>query len=135
MNIKKDYIELINLLENNKDNKVSSILDELKLMCESKVRNETLKYDSEGNLTHIFCYYHKEWEDINTIEFGKKSNTKSGYNTMCKVGTNTWTKQQRIAKVEKEEVLNKVSIGEIDPSDITSELEKIETKRKEIVKL
>jgi len=129
MTIKKAFVELVELLEANKDKKVSSILSEVLAMAESKKRDSTVLKDDDGNVIAIFCYYHKQWELLSEVEYGAKKNSASGYNTMCKVGVSKWTKQQSLAKKAKEQVLDDVSKGEIDPSDIKAKLQEVEEAR------
>ena len=107
--IKKDFVALIAFLEENKNKKVSTILEEAKLMCTKKTNDKTFETDSEGNVTKVFCYYHKQWEDVSECEYGPKKNTASGLNTMCKVGVSNWTKQQRLAKKAKEALLTNIN--------------------------
>lgn len=119
MNIKKPFVEIVDLLNANKDAKVSSILEQVIAIAESKKKDSTVKYDDNGNPTEIFCWYHKEWESIEL--FGSKSSSHSGYNTMCKQGVNSWTKQQRDFKKSKGDLTDKLLSGEIK----TEELEDI----------
>ncbi len=128
MSIKKPYVSLVEFLEANGNKKVSSILEEIKLMCESKKTGSTLiKIDDK--VVAIFCYYHKQWEIIEHVPYGSKANTVSGLNTMCKIGTSKWTKAQRDAKKAKESLLDGVSNGDINPADIKSLQEDIEHSR------
>ena len=134
MAIKKDYVELVNFLETNKNKKVETILEMVREMCSQKVET-TFKKDDEGNVTHVFCYYHKVWEDISQVEYGKKaSNKATGLNTMCKVGLNQWSKQQRVAQKEKNELLEKMAKGEVTQEEFTQELDAIELRRNAIIK-
>lgn len=134
MAIKKDYVELVNFLETNKNKKVETILDLVREMCSQKVET-TFKKDDEGNVTHVFCYYHKVWEDVSQVEYGKKaSNKATGLNTMCKVGLNQWSKQQRVAQKEKNELLEKMAKGEVTQEEFTQELDAIELRRNTIIK-
>jgi len=103
MTIKKPYVSLVEFLESNKNKNVSSILEEVKLMCESKKVASTVIYDENGKLIAVFCYYHKQWELVKDVPYGSKANTQSGLNTMCKVGVSKWTKAQRDAKLANEE--------------------------------
>lgn len=131
--IKKDYQELVSFLETNKNKKVETILEKVREMCSSK-NETTFRKDDEGNVTHVFCYYHKVWEDVSQIEYGKKASNKStGLNTMCKVGLNAWSKQQRVAQKEKNELLTKMAKGEVTQEEFNLELEAIEVRRQTIV--
>lgn len=136
--IKKAYIEVIALLEANKNKKVSTILEDVKALCEAKnsggseIGTTFLKDENEETIA-IFCYYFKKWMPLSEVVFGKKANTASGYNTMCKEGVSNWTKQQRIAKNEKENLLNDLSEGTIQVEDLGTLKEAIEVGRKMIV--
>ena len=133
MAIKKDYVELVNFLETNKNKKVETILAAVREMCSQKVET-TFKKDDNGNVTHVYCYYHKVWEDVSQVEYGKKaSNKATGLNTMCKVGLNQWSKQQRVAQKEKNELLEKMAKGEVSQEEFTQELDAIELRRNTII--
>ena len=128
MSIKKPYVSLVDFLELNRDKKVSTILDEIKLMCESKkVESTVIKIDDK--VVAIFCYYHKQWEIIADVPYGSKVGTKSGLNTMCKVGTSIWSKKQREAKKSLGLLLTDVASGKIQPSDLPGLQVDIETER------
>lgn len=128
--IKKNFVELVQLLQNNKDKKVASILDEVLELVSSKKRESTVRYNDDGTVKEIFCWYHKEWEPVEW--YGAKKSSHSGYNTMCKAGVNQWTAQQAEAKKAKAKVLEDVAKGKIRPEDIQVELEKIEAERQKI---
>ena len=131
MAIKKDYQLIVEFLEANQNKKVATILEQLREMC-SQSNTVTFKKDDDGNVTEVFCYYHKRWELVSEHEYGKKaSNKATGLNTMCKVGYNQWTKQQSIAKKAKEQLLSRVAAGE--ELNIGVELELIEAQRQLII--
>ena len=131
MAIKKDYQLIVEFLEANQNKKVATILEQLREMC-SQSNTVTFKKDADGNVTEVFCYYHKRWELVSEQEYGKKaSNKATGLNTMCKVGYNQWTKQQSMAKKAKEQLLSRVAAGE--ELDIGAELELIEAQRQLII--
>lgn len=133
MAIKKDYQQLVEFLTNNKNKKVETILEQVREMCSQKVEL-TFRKDDEGNVTQVFCYYHKVWEDVSVVEYGKKASNKStGLNTMCKVGLNAWSKQQRVAQKEKNDLLEKMAKGEVTQEEFALELDAIETRRQTIV--
>lgn len=132
MTIKKQFVELVAFLETNKNKKVDTILEQVLSMVESKKRDNTVLKDENGNVIAIFCYYHKQWELIKDVPYGKKTSSASGYNTMCKVGVSKWTKQQSTAKKSKEDILTKVQNGDIEASEIKLHLDAVEVMRLEI---
>jgi len=131
--IKKGYIEVYEILIANKDKKIKSILDQLIPIFESKQRDKNHFEDDDG--LHVFCYYHKVWELTSQVEYGKKVNTATGLNSMCKVGTNQWTKQQREFKRDKAELLTLVANGELAIENINSKIEELEEVKDSIVPL
>lgn len=133
MSIKKPYVELIELLQANTDKKVSTLLPQILELATAKTAQETYRTDEDGNVTEIFCWYHKEWEALEDHEYGAKANTKTGYNRMCKVGVNTWTKQQSDAKKAKAKLIDDVASGKIEASDLPLKLEEIEAERTRII--
>lgn len=133
--IKKQFEELVALLEANKGKKVSTILPQVVELCSAKQQAKTFKLDDEGNVTHVYCYYHKEWEDVSECAYGTKKSSASGLNSMCKAGYNQWSKQQRDYKKAKEQLLQDVADGEVEASELQAMLNDLEAKRTEIVPL
>ena len=144
MAIKKAFQPMVNLLESNKDKKVSAVLDQVIALASAKSAGggeSNFIKDAKGVVTHIFCYYHKRWEpvfadghgDDKHCEYGKKANTPTGLNTMCKIGTSMWTKQQREAKNASQQLLEDVQSGKVKPTDIKKVQEDIQAKRAMIV--
>lgn len=129
MTIKKAYVELVELLEANQNKKVQSILEQVYSMTTSNKMDSTVIRDADDNVIAIFCYYHKQWELISEVEYGKKASSKTGFNTMCKKGTSMWTKKQSMAKKAKEQLLIDVSNGNVDATDIVHLNEEIEANR------
>lgn len=129
--VKKQFVELVNFLEENKDKKVSSILKQVLEMVESKKKDSTIRTDEAGNITHIFCYYHKEWEPVEW--YGKKASSHSGYNTMCREGVNQWTARERAYKQAHQAVLALLLANEIDNDEAKRRLEQIEKEKTLIV--
>lgn len=131
--IKKVYADIFAFLQANADKKIKAIMPELLEMVTSKQMSSTFRKDAKGNVTHVFCYYHKKWEDITIAEYGNKATSASSLNSMCKEGVNQWTKQQRDLKKAKEDVLTKVGKGEITPDQIHDLLVQAEAATKLIV--
>lgn len=135
-NTKKQYVELVAFLEANKNKKVSTILDEVLEMCVAKKggsNGKTFMTNEAGEVTHVYCWYHKEWEDVTVAEYGAKKGTASGLNTMCKQGVSSWTKAQRLAKQAESNMLNSVVAGEVEASEIPTLRAEIEATRTTIV--
>ena len=128
MSIKKVYVELVELLESNTNKKVSTIMDEVRALCESKTQSKTSLY-IDDKLIAIFCYYHKQWELVDEVPFGKKKSSSTGLNTMCKVGTSLWTKAQSTAKKETANILTLLVDEEIKANEIEGIKEDIEANR------
>lgn len=132
MTIKKAYIELHALLTANEDKKVKSILPEAIELMSAKGAGgaaSSVHKDADGNVVAVLDYYFKKWLPVSLVEFGKKANSASGLNTMCKLGTSLWTKQQREFKNGKEALLVDVQNGEVQPTEIQAKLDELETAR------
>ena len=132
MSTKKAFVELVKFLETNKNKKVSSILDEVYLMTQSKQSQQNSYYDEDNKLIAIFCYYHKRFESVDTHVYGPKKSTKTGLNSMCRIGVNAWTRQQAEAKKASSSLLAKVSSGEVKPEDILTIQAEIEANKHRI---
>ena len=131
MAIKKAYVGIIDFLEENKDSKVKTILPGVIELASAKsggggrssenvIREEANADGTPGAVVAIFCYYHKMWEPVADVEYGKKATSSTGLNSMCKKGTSLWTKQQRAAKVANEALLGDVGKGDVAVEDIAA---------------
>ena len=129
---KKAFVELVTFLETNKDKKVNTILEQIKEMTAQKANLKTFINDEAGNVVAIFCYYHKQWEIIADVEFGKKASSSTGFNTMCKVGVSKWTKQNNAVKAVNLTVLEMLEAEEITTEEISSAKEKLVAEAKTI---
>ncbi len=138
MSIKKAFIPLVELLEANKNKQVSSIMEQILELTSAKAggggrASNTVHKNDAGEVTHVYCYYHKKWEELAKVEYGKKASSPTGYSNMCKEGTAAWTKQQRDAKKGKDDLLASVASGETKAVDIKPRMEEIEKERQKIV--
>jgi hypothetical protein len=129
--IKKMFVEVHEILSSNQDKKVSEVLDQLMPLFESKQRDKNHRTNENGEL-EIFCYYHKQWENTEEVEYGKKANTATGLNSMCKIGTNQWTKQQREFKKAKADLLELVADGSVSAEEIPARIEELEAEKDKI---
>lgn len=118
MNIKKQYEEIYAILVANSNKKVSTILPELQAIMTAKQAQKNFITDDEGNVTHVYCYYHKQWEDVSVAEYGKKASAASGLASMCKEGVSQWNKQQKLIKELKDKALELVMSGEIQANEV-----------------
>lgn len=136
--IKKAYVEIANLLNDNKNRKVSTILPQLLELMTAKNSGgsdigKTFLKDDNGEVFAVYCYYHKQWELVSECEYGAKKGTASGFNTMCKEGVSRWTKQQRVAKKSKEALLDSIANGDLEVSDLADKQAEIEEAKDVIV--
>jgi len=131
--IKTQYQDVHNLLQDNAGKKLTTkLMDQFVELMQSKVMAKTFKKDDEGIVTHVYCYYHKEWENISEIDYGKKASTSTGLNTMCKQGVSNWTKQQRVMKLAKAKLLDDVASGEVEASELANSIALIDEQAKQI---
>ena len=138
MTIKKAFVEIVELLEANENSKVKSILPDVIQLASAKQGGggggaTTFHKNEDGEVVGIRCFYHGKWMSPAVVEFGKKASSSTGLNSMCKDGVSKWTKQQRQAKLAKEELLTQVASGEVDASELTARLEQIEADRNTVV--
>lgn len=132
MTIKKIYVDIVELLQANENELVGDVLSQVLELAQSKQMSKAFKCDENGNVIAIYCYYHKMWEDVSLVEYGNKASSQSGLNTMCKVGVNNWTKQQRLYKEAKANMLMDVAKLVLAPDDINDQLIVLEQQRKMI---
>lgn len=118
MTIKKAYVDVIAFLEENKNKKVSTIIDDLKAMCESKTQAKASIQNADGETIAVFCYYHKQWELLSEVDYGSKKSSSTGFNTMCKLGVKGWTRTQKAIKSVEARLLTEVMNGEIEPTEL-----------------
>ena len=137
MNVKKQFEDIVAILEANPNKKVSSVMDDILALVSKKSNGgsngSTVHKDADGNVIAVFCYYHKRWELVNGIEYGAKAGTTSGLNTMCKEGVSKWTKAQRDSKKAKADLLTQVGEGVVASDEIANKIAEIDDATKAIV--
>jgi len=128
---KKAYQDIVGFLEFNKDKKVSTILPKILEMTKQK-NNLKTHIVHDGKVVAIFCYYHKQWELLKNVAYGKKASSATGFNTMCKVGVSKWTRQNNAVKKIGTDILTMLENGELDQVDISDKKAELLAKAKEI---
>lgn len=134
MQVKKQFEEVFAFLQANQNKKVSTIFADVVALMQSKNAGgsdigKTFLKDTDGNTVAVYCYYHKKWEPVADVEYGKKASTATGLNTMCKEGVSSWSKQQRTYKKEQSELLMLVAKGELSPEDLPNKMAELEEKK------
>lgn len=127
--VRKQYQELIALLESNKNKKISTIMPSILELVTTTHKARTFIKDSDDTTLAIYCYYHKQWELVDVAEYGNKKSSASGLNTMCKEGTSHWTRQQREAKKASATLLTSLADGSLALDDLALKQEEIEAER------
>lgn len=131
-NIKKQFQPLVEFLLANQNKSVKTILDQVLEMTQTKSTQMASYSDENGQVIAIKCYYFKRWMLLDEVEFGTKKHSTTGYNTMCKIGANQWSKQQRDAQKAKDDLLSQVSTGTIPYGELTDRTAQIEVDRQKI---
>lgn len=142
--IKKSFAPIIEMLNAAAEagKSVQDILADAVSLASAKGRASAgpreLSYlkDDAGTVVAIRDYYFKRWMPLvgdEAVEFGKKSNTATGYNTMCKEGLSAWNAQQAVAKKATAQILADVESGDLEPTDIADRRGEIEEKRNAII--
>lgn len=135
---KKVCVPIIELLEANDSKKVASVLDDVKALCltKSKVSGKTAEsrqiYNANKTLVALNDWFYNRWMPLvgdKAVEFGIKVNTKTGLSSMCKEATSIWTKQQAIYQKGMPKLVDDISNGVLQPSDISSTRAKLEADR------
>lgn len=120
--IKANYKAIYDLLVANSNKQVKTILPQIQELMTTKVRSANSFTSADGTLW-VYCYYHKKWENTTVVEYRPKSSNKTtGLNTMCHEGQLQWSKQDRDYKKAKEEALNMLTSGTLDPANLESYL-------------
>ena len=126
--VKKGFESIVALLNANKNKKVETIMPQLlELVSAQKRKTNGLYYNNV--LIGKFCWYHKQYELFDEVEFGLKKHSTDGYNQMCKLGVNQWTKAQRDAKAQEASLLALVISGELAASDLQAKLDEINAQK------
>jgi hypothetical protein len=132
MTIKKAFLPINALLLANADKKVKTIMDDLVEIMSAKGAGggaATIHRNEAGDVVGILDWYFKVWLPVDFVEFGAKANSASGLNTFCKLGVSLWTKQQRDFKKGKEDLLDEVAAGNVQPTEIQAHLDALEEAR------
>jgi len=116
-NTKKSFSEVVAFLEASKNKKVATILPMIYEMTKAKNQAKT-SFELGGQVVAIYCYYHKQWEILADVDYGLKASSSTGWNTMCKVGVNLWTKQNRNVKQVGNIIIDMLEAGELGTNDI-----------------
>ncbi len=132
-NIKKAYAEIFAILEANKNKKVSTVMPQLMELMTAKQNSKNFITNDAGEVTHVYCYYHKEWEDVTVAEFGAKKSTATGLKRKCKEGVSQWTKAQKAKKDAKAKLLEDVAKGLVEVSEVATKMVEIDTQATEII--
>lgn len=135
--IKKAYGPIVELLQANPNAKVKDVLPEVLELATAKNggggKPSTHHMNEKGEVVAVRCYYHKLWMDPRIAEFGKKANTPTKLNTMCKDGANKYSQQQRTMKNSSQEMLDKLHKGEMKVEQIPEEQARIAEEAQKIV--
>lgn len=83
--------DLLNLFSKSKSNKAPKELEHQPLV------------DENGNITHLYCRWFKEYRDV--TEFNKSTKSKNGYHYECKEAEKHWKAYAKEIAQTKEDIL------------------------------
>lgn len=90
----------------NKSELVADLLGLIKVTKEkvSKQAKETFppRMNEEGEITHIYCLWHKEYEEVEL--FANSPRSKTGYHYECKIAGKHWNAYGKAIKIHDEEI-------------------------------
>lgn len=80
--------------------------------------NDYTVFDADGNVTHVFCTYHKKWEPIEDEDgeaiFKTNDKVKNGFDRECMDATASWRNESKVFKATKDGAIQDLLDGNID---------------------
>lgn len=140
MAIKKVFLPILAILESAMTSTVAEVIEQVRAVASAKVgggggKATNFHRNEAGDIVAIKCYAFDKWMDPRVVDFGKKANTPTGYNTMCKAGVAVWTQAQSAFKKGKEAVVAQLLAGEIDNTAAQEQIEALEATRVSVPEL
>jgi len=129
---KEAHKDVVAFLIKNQNRKVSTVLADVLAMTKRKAQTKASICDASGKVFAVFCYYHKQFELVSETEYGVKKSNTTGLNTMCKIGTSLWTKQNNAIKQIGSQILTEIEAGKLKPEDISDRKAKLKSKAEQI---
>lgn len=118
--IKKVFQPIIALLEENKEQKVKSILAKVIEMSQVKQTRDrvskTYIKDVNGKVVAIRDFYFGRWMPLvgdKAVEFNPKKDSPTGYGSLSKLGQAKFSAAKNLAMKEERELLNRLMNGEV----------------------
>ncbi len=143
MTKKKLHETVLELCSEYKANKaLTDALSELtkpKVGGSSNVEDYTC-LDADGNVTAIFCAYHKRWEPVTTIVetedgdteislFKASEKSKNGFERSCIEGDKQWKEQAKVYKASKDAIMTDLLDANIDAENAKAAIASLEAAR------
>lgn len=122
----KNYTDLATLLSENSKARISTYAEQILLLAKPITRNAKTSMRKDGEVVAIFCYYHKQWELLSEVDYGKKASSNTGCNTMCKAGVNAWTRQNNTIKQIGSTILSLLENDKINVNEISTTKTRLE---------
>ena len=120
MTIKKQFKDVIDFLEKNKNLKIEQIIDQVTEMCSGKsgggTRAETWIKDADGKCLAICGYADGRWKPVvgkHKVEFSTKTGTGHGFNVDSKAGLKAWHARNAKAKKVLDEMMTTLKSGTV----------------------
>jgi len=134
--IKKVFQPIIELLEANKDKRVSAVLNDILSLASVKQTreraSETFLVDATGAVVAIRDFYFKRWMPLvgkKAVEFAAKKGSKTGLSGLSTIGQSKFNAAKSRALKEEKELMDKIISGEIKVENAQAEREAIQSRR------
>jgi len=92
--------------------------------------NDYTVFDTDGNVTHVYCTYHKQWEPVadeaGEMLFKTNDKVKNGFDRECTEATASWRAESKVFKATKDGAIQDLLDGNIsndEAKDIIAQAE------------
>ncbi len=110
---KKAFEGILAILESNQNKKVSEIIEDIRDTCKKNKAGARPKAHLQKGILFLHCAYFNMWFNSEKQEFGKKGNSPTGKNNICKEGARLYQSAAAKFKRKSHELLRDIYAGTI----------------------
>lgn len=140
MATKKVFAPIMAILAANMGATVESVYSQIEALTSAKTgggggKATNFHRAEDGTVVAVFDYAFKKWLDPRLVEFGPKTGTPTGLNTMCKAGVKAWTAAQTAFKKAKDAVVADLLANKITSDEAQAKIAELEAVREAVPEL